>query len=146
VNASSRTLEVQFDAKGLVANAGLVLPATLARHLSLPDLLRRHVRLGRVEGAANPDVKGMTVIASLLAGGEWVDDVNALRAGRVGREILGVAPAAAFTVGTFVRAFTAGHVRQLDAVQEDLRGGPFPAEGRPGGGAGDSPRDREGGS
>jgi hypothetical protein len=100
----------------LVANAGLVLPATLARHLGLPDLLRRHVRLGKVEGAANPDVKGMTVVASLLAGGEWIDDVNALRAGRVGQEVLGVAPAAASTVGTFLRAFTAGHVRQLDAV------------------------------
>jgi hypothetical protein len=91
-----------------VANAGLGQPAILARHLGLPDLLRRHVRLGRVEGAANPDVKGMTVIASLLAGGEWVDDVNALQAGRVSREILGVAPAAASTVGTFLRAFTAG--------------------------------------
>jgi hypothetical protein len=75
VKASSHIPEVRFDAKGLVANAGLVLPATLARQLGLPDLLRRHVRLGQVEGAANPDVKGMTVIASLLAGGEWMDDV-----------------------------------------------------------------------
>lgn len=73
-------LRVDFDAPGLIANAGLVLPATLAQHLGLPALLRRHVRLGKVEGAANPDVKAMTAIASLLAGGEWMDDVNALRA------------------------------------------------------------------
>jgi hypothetical protein len=123
VKASSHSLDsldIRFDAKGLVANAGLVLPATLARHLGLPDLLRKHVRLDKVEGSANPDVKGMTVIATLSARGEWMDDVNALRAGRVGREVLGMDPAAASTVGTFLRAFTAGHVRQLDAVQEDL--------------------------
>src|SRR5258708_26515649 len=62
----------------------------------------------------------MTAIFSLLAGGEWVDDVNALRAGGLGAAILGMTPAAASTVGTFLRAFTSGHARQLDAVQEDL--------------------------
>jgi len=123
VNASSHTLDrlrVGFDAPGLVANAGLVLPATLAQHLGLPGLLRRHVHLGKVAGAANPEVKAMTAIASLLAGGEWMDDINALRADGLGAEILGLSPAAASTVGTFLRAFTVGHVRQLDAVQEDL--------------------------
>jgi hypothetical protein len=74
-----------------------VLPATLAQRLGLPELLRQHVHLGQVAGAANPDVKALTAVASLLAGGEYVDDVNALRAGRVGAEILGVAPAAAST-------------------------------------------------
>jgi len=59
-----------------------------------------------VAGAANPDRKAMTAIASLLAGGDHVDDINALRGGRVGAEILGVTPAAASTVGTFLRAFT----------------------------------------
>jgi hypothetical protein len=113
-------LDVTFDAKHLVANAGLVLPATLAQHLGLPELLREHVHLGKVAGAANPEWKAMTAIFSLLAGGEWVDDVNALRAGGLGAAILGVAPAAASTVGIFLRAFTSGHARQLDAVQEDL--------------------------
>ena len=123
MNASSHTLDrlrVGFDAPGLVANAGLVLPATLAQHLGLPGLLRRHVHLGKVAGAANPEVKAMTAIASLLAGGGWMDDINALRADGLGAEILGLSPAAASTVGTFLRAFTVGHVRQLDAVQEDL--------------------------
>src|SRR5213078_947888 len=91
-----------------------------AQHLDLPALLRHHVHLGQVEGAANPDVKAMSAIDSLLAGGEWMNDINALRAGRLGAEILGLEPAAASTVGTFLRAFTVGHVRQLDAVQEDL--------------------------
>jgi hypothetical protein len=45
VNASSHTLDVRFDAKGLVAHAGLILPATLAQRLGLPELLRQHVRL-----------------------------------------------------------------------------------------------------
>src|SRR5215472_12812030 len=120
VNASSHTRDVRFDAKGLVAHAGLILPATLAQRLGLPELLRQHVRLGKVAGAANPDRKAITMIGSLLAGGEWMEDVNALRAGGLGAEVLGVAPAAASTVGTFLRAFTAGHARQLDAVQEDL--------------------------
>jgi Transposase DDE domain group 1 len=131
VTASSHTLDIRFDAKGLVANAGLVLPATLAQRLGLPELLRQHVHLGKVPGAAHPDVKAMTAIASLLAGGEYVDDVNALRAGRVSTEILGVAPAAASTVGTFLRAFTPGHARQLDAVQEDLHQGAWEAGARP---------------
>jgi hypothetical protein len=55
-----------------------------------------------------------------VAGGECVDDVNALRAGRVRAEVLGGRPAAASTVDTFLRAFTSGHARQLDVAQEDL--------------------------
>jgi hypothetical protein len=131
VASSSHIIDVRFDARGLVANAGLLLPATLAQRLGLPELLRQHVHLGRVPGAANPDVKAMTGIASLLAGGEYVEDVNALRAGRMGAEILGVRPAAASTVGTFLRAFTSGHARQLDAVQEDLHQRAWGAGARP---------------
>jgi hypothetical protein len=56
VNASSHTLDVRFDAKGMVANAGLGLPATLAQRLGLPELLRQHVHLGKVAGAANAPV------------------------------------------------------------------------------------------
>ena len=89
MNASSHTLDIRFDAKGLDTSAGLVLPATLAQRLGLPELLRQHVHLGKVAGAANPDRKAMTAIASLLAGGDHVDDINALRPGRVGAEILG---------------------------------------------------------
>jgi len=47
VNASSHIAEVRFDAKGLVANAGLVLPTTLGERLGLPELLRQHVHLCR---------------------------------------------------------------------------------------------------
>ncbi len=126
MKASSHIVPVSFDAKGLVANAGLVLPATLGERLGLPQLLRQHVQLGKVAGAANPDVKSLTLIASLLAGGECVEDVNVLRAGRVCAEVLGVRPAAASTVGTFLRAFTSGH-----AVQEDLHRRAWAAGARP---------------
>ena len=70
MKASSHNLDrlrIDFDAPGLVANAGLVLPATLAQHLGLPALLRQHVRLGKAAGAANPDRKALTVIASLTS-------------------------------------------------------------------------------
>jgi hypothetical protein len=96
-----------------------------------PRLLRQHVRLGKVAGAANPDRKALTVIASLLAGGEWMDDINALRSDGLSAAVLGVVPTAASTVGTFLRAFTAGHVRQLDAVQEDLHQRAWEAGARP---------------
>jgi hypothetical protein len=54
-----------------------------------------------------------------------------LRAGRVCAEVVGVRPAAASTVGTFLRAFTSGHARQLDAVQEDLHQRAWAAGARP---------------
>ena len=63
-------LAVQFDDANLVANAGLVLPATLAQHLGLEELYRRHVRLGDAPGRANPGIKAMTLIHSAMVGGE----------------------------------------------------------------------------
>lgn len=110
---------IRFDAAGLVANAGLILPATLGDRLGVRGLIDEHVHLGKVAGAANPGQKAMTVVASLLAGGDHIDDVNVLRSGGT-TAVLGLHPAAASTVGTFLRAFTSGHARQLDAVIEDM--------------------------
>src|SRR5579859_1181272 len=111
---------VRFDAQGLVSNAGLILPATLADRLGVKSLIDEHVHLGQVAGAAHPGQKAMTVVASLLAGGDHIDDVNALRSvGDGSAAILGLHPAAASTVGTFLRAFTHGHARQLDAVIQE---------------------------
>jgi Transposase DDE domain group 1 len=113
------TLRVAFDDPGLVANAGLLLPATLGHQLGLRQLIDEHLELGAVPGAANPGAKALTVIASLLAGGDCIDHVNVLRAGRSAR-VLGHQAAAASTVGTFLRAFTWGHARQLDVVSREL--------------------------
>ena len=64
-----------------MANAGLVLPVTLAHHLVLGELVERHVDLGRAPGRANAGDKMMTLVASALAGGDCIDDADALRTG-----------------------------------------------------------------
>src|SRR5680860_562303 len=115
---SSRSLDrlsATFDDDHAVANAGLLLSATLAQHLGLKDLFNEHVDLGSMPGRANPGDKAMTLIASLIAGGECIDDADALRAGETD-QVLGHWVAAPSTLGTFLRAFSFGHARQLDKV------------------------------
>ena len=74
-----------FDDHRLVANAGLLLPATLAQHLGLPELVQQCLDLGRAPGRANAGDKMMTLIVSALAGGDCIDGADALRAGADGR-------------------------------------------------------------
>ena len=62
-------IRIAFDDRRLVANAGLLLPATLARHLGLPELVRQRLDLGDAPGRANTGDKMMTLVASALAGG-----------------------------------------------------------------------------
>lgn len=112
-------VQVAFDEERLVANGGLLLPATLAQHLGVQDLIDNLVDLGGVPGSANVGEKAMTVISSVLAGGDCIDDVDALRAGSTGA-VLGHRVAAPSTVGTFLRAFLWGHARQLDAVTREI--------------------------
>ena len=62
----------------------------------------------------NAAVKAAAVVAGMLAGADCIDDLDVLRHGAMGRVFTGVrAPS---TLGTFLRSFTFGHVRQLDAV------------------------------
>ena len=75
-------MAVTFDDEHAVANAGLIAPATLAQHLGLRELFESHVDLGDAPGRANVGHKAMTVIHSALAGGDCIDDADAL-AGRV---------------------------------------------------------------
>ncbi|HEY8818534.1 MAG TPA: IS1380 family transposase [Candidatus Limnocylindrales bacterium] len=112
-------LETAFDDDRLVADAGLLLPATLAAHLGLKDLVDTHLDLGRTAGRANVGDKLLTLVMSALAGGDCIDDSDALRAGGTAR-ILGFRVKAASTLGTFLRSFRWGHVRQLDRVSRDL--------------------------
>ena len=102
-----------------MANAGLILPATLGRHLGLPQLVDRHLDLGRAPGRANTGDKVMTLVASALAGGDCIDDADALRAGGTAGAI-GCVVKAPSTLGTFLRSFRWGHVRQLDRVSREL--------------------------
>jgi Transposase DDE domain group 1 len=114
-------LEATFDDETLVANAGLVLPATLMVRLGLESLVNATVRLtGRV-GGSRPGRKILSLVATILAGGSHIDHADMLRAGATQR-VLPFRVMAPSTVGTFLRAFTFGHVRQLDAViAETLR-------------------------
>ena len=112
-------LSVTFSDTHSVADAGLLLPATLAETLGLRDLLDEHVRLGGAPGSGNAGVKGMTFIFSALAGGECIDDAALLRAGST-QAVLGQEVRAPSTLGTFLRSFTWGHALQLDAVSRHL--------------------------
>ena len=110
---------VTFDDHRLVANAGLLLPATLALRLGLSRLVDRHLDLGNAPGRANTGDKLLTLVASALAGGDCIDDADALRSGSTGR-VLGCKVKAPSTLGTFLRSFRWGHVRQLDRVSREL--------------------------
>ena len=70
-------IQIAFDDHGLVANAGLILPATLALRLGLPQLLRKRLDLGGAPGRANTGDKIMTLVASALAGGDCIDNHRA---------------------------------------------------------------------
>ena len=127
-------IRIIFDDHRLVANAGLLLPATLARHLGLAELVRQCLDLGNAPGRANTGDKIMTLVASALAGGDCIDDADALRTGGTACT-LGSTVKAPSTLGTFLRSFRWGHVRQLDRVSRELLARAWAA----GAGPGDAP-------
>ncbi len=112
-------LEVCFDDEHAVANAGLVLSATLAGCLGIVEAADEMIGLGDVPGAALPGRKVMTLIHSMALGGDSIDDADVLRSGETAR-VLGHAVMAPSTLGTFLRAFTFGHVHQLDRLSETV--------------------------
>ena len=127
-------IQIAFDDHRLVANAGLMLPTTLARRLGLPQLADRCLDLGHAPGRANTGDKLMTLVASALAGGDCIDDADALRSGGTAG-VLGCVVKAPSTLGTFLRSFRWGHVRQLDRVSRELLARAWSA----GAGPGDAP-------
>lgn len=116
---SLKRLEVAFDGAGLVADAGLLLPATLAAQLGLRELVDEMIDLGDAPGRANAGDKVATLVASALAGGDCIDDADALRAG-ASAAVLGHPVKAPSTLGTFLRSFRWGHARQFDEVSRRL--------------------------
>ena len=93
-------IRIVFDDHRLVANAGLLLPATLARHLGLPQLVQQRLDLGGAPGRANTGHKMLTLVASALAGGDCIDDADAMRAGGTAG-VLGCVVKAPSTLGAF---------------------------------------------
>src|SRR4051794_12090728 len=109
---------VKFDDERLVADAGIVLCATLAERLGIEALVDETVDLGTRPGAANSGARVLTLVSAMALGADCIDDCDILRAGRTA-DVLGHEVAAPSTLGTFLRAFTFGHVRQLDRVLAD---------------------------
>jgi hypothetical protein len=109
-------VEVRFDDERAVSDAGIALVATLAGRLGIEGLVERFVCLcPERPGAGNAGRKVMTLIYAMVLGADSIDDCDVLRSGRTGR-LLGGWMVAPSTLGTFLRAFTFGHVRQLDRV------------------------------
>ena len=132
--ANLDSVQVRFDEQRLISDAGLLLTATLADRLGIEELVNESVWLDpRAPGAALPGRKVMSLVHGMLAGADSIDDMNVLRAGSTGL-ILGHRVMAPSTLGTFLRAFTFGHVRQLDRVLDQALARAWQAGAGPGDG------------
>ena len=109
----------------------MLLPITLAQHRGLGELVDRHVDLGRAPGRANAVDMMLTLVASALAGGDCIDAAAAQRVGETGR-VLSCKVKAPSTLGTFLRSFRWGQVRQLDRVSRELLAQAWAAGAGPG--------------
>ena len=102
-----------FDDPNLVSAAGLVPVLALADRAGLRRLADEHLSVSTDKGA-NAGLKVASLVAGMVAGADSIDDMALLRHGGMGRVFArAYAPS---TLGSFLRAFTFGHVRQLDAV------------------------------
>jgi hypothetical protein len=118
VRTSSRGIDriaLIFDEPNLVANAGLVLVATLVKRLRLESLVDERVTISSKSGGFSPGRKVLTLVHAMVAGATHIDHANVLRSGR-SAEVLEHRVMAPSTLGTFLRGFSFGHVRQLESV------------------------------
>ncbi len=112
LHTATRT-HARFDDPNLVSHAGLVPAVRLARNIGLEDLAGRHVRVAAKVGA-NPGLKIGSLVAGMVAGADTIDGMDLLRHGAFPATVGGIrAPS---TLGSFLRAFDHGNVRQLTAV------------------------------
>ncbi len=133
VSRSIDRLAVVFDDESLVADAGLLVAAMLLSRLGVAAVVDRVVRLGRRPGGARPGRKVVTLVAAMLVGATHIDHVDRLRAGAT-RRVLGFKVMAPSTLGTFLRSFTWGHVRQLDKAAGEVLARAWLVGGGPGDG------------
>jgi hypothetical protein len=106
-----------FDDPNLVSCAGLVPMAALARQCGLAGLADEHLSVPSDKGS-NAGAKVSSLVAGMIAGADSIDDMALLRHGAM-RTVFD-RPYAPSTLGSFLREFTFGHVRQLDAVASRL--------------------------
>ncbi len=117
VSHASSAVSARFDDPNLVSLAGLVPVLALSQRCGLAGLVAGKLTV-HGEGAANAEVKVPALVAGMVAGADSIDDMDLLRHGGMGRLFGGVrAPS---TLGTFLRCFTFGHVRQLDSVAASM--------------------------
>jgi hypothetical protein len=102
-----------FDDPNLVSSAGLVPMLALADRAGLRELADAHLSVPTDKGA-NAGLKVASLVAGMVAGADSIDDMAILRHGGMGR--LFAKAYAPSTLGSFLRAFTFGQIRQLDAV------------------------------
>jgi hypothetical protein len=102
-----------FDDPTLVSSAGLVPALALTQRAGLVELAGEWLTVPGGPGYA-AGAKVAALVAGMTAGADSIEDMDLLRHGAMGRLFVGArAPS---TLGTFLRAFSFGHVRQLDAV------------------------------
>ena len=110
-------IHATFDDPNLVSRAGLVPVMALAQRCGLADLAAGYVRVARRCGV-NAQVKVLCLVAGMIAGADSIDDMDVLRHGAMPVVFGGVrAPS---TLGSFLRSFTWGNARQLEAVHRDF--------------------------
>lgn len=112
-------VSAMFDDPNLVSAVGLVPMLRLARKAGLDELTQSRLSVPTDKGA-NAGAKVMALVAGMLAGADSIDDMNLLRHGGMGR--LFDRTYAPSTLGSFLREFRFGHVRQLDAVASRVLG------------------------
>ena len=106
-------MSATFDEPNLVVSSGLIPAVGLAQRVGLAELADDLVTVPGPAGA-NAGAKVMSLVAGMTAGADSIADLDVLRHAAMGRVFTGIkAPS---TIGTFLRGFTFGHVRQLDAV------------------------------
>jgi hypothetical protein len=110
-------LSATFDDPNLVSVGGLAPVVALAQDCRLGDLVGEKLTL-KAKGGVNAQLKVPALVAGMVAGADSIDDMDLLRHGGMDRLFAGIrAPS---TLGTFLRSFTFGHVRQLDSVAAAL--------------------------
>ncbi|XNS26143.1 IS1380 family transposase [Citricoccus nitrophenolicus] len=139
VSHTRSALSVSFDEPNIVGSAGLVPVMELARESGLHSLAGRQLTVPTDKGA-NAGAKVSALVAGMCAGADSIEDMAILRHGAMKR--LFNACYAPSTLGSFLRSFTFGHVRQLDAVasrflagladRAPLLGAPAAADSDPG--------------
>jgi hypothetical protein len=109
----------RFDEPSLVSSAGLVPVLALAERVGLRRLVDQQLTVPTDKGA-NAGSKVAALVAGMVAGADSFEDMNLLRHGGMPRLFTGLY--AASTLGSFLRGFAFGHVRQLDAVASRVPG------------------------